>query len=265
MSVPTFSIVTVVRNAESEIAKTLASVSAQTCQDYEHLIIDGLSTDQTLKIINNHMNERMVVKSESDRGLYDAMNKGIEMSNGNHLIFLNAGDIFCSNDVLDSVKKSIVREDSLYFGKMKIVGGKYRWEIGKNIDRDSMSFYDLPHHQSVFYPKNYYKYNRYDTSKIVQADIKFTALACKILSAEFLNIYISVSELGGYSILILKSWKKTLNMCREIVTIKSEIDGDISFFEIFITYTKQIYKYLCYNFVGERFLYWSMSRRAVLS
>ena len=96
----TLSIITVTYNASATLQRTLDSVAAQTAPELiEHIIIDGASTDGTLDIIDDyrqHNGERypIIVKSEPDRGLYDAMNKAIDMAHGDYLCFLNAGDKF---------------------------------------------------------------------------------------------------------------------------------------------------------------------------
>ena len=97
---PLFSIITITYNAERELPATLASVDEQTCSDYEHLIIDGASTDGTLALANAPGNLRRHTFSEPDRGLYDAMNKGLNRARGTYVLFLNAGDAFSSPDML---------------------------------------------------------------------------------------------------------------------------------------------------------------------
>ena len=76
------SVITVVRNAENTIADTLASVASQNYSDVEHIVIDGASTDNTLKILEQHRNQIATLLSETDDGIYDAMNKGIELASG---------------------------------------------------------------------------------------------------------------------------------------------------------------------------------------
>ena len=102
-SVPTFSIITVTYNAEATIEATMLSVRQQTYRHLEHLIIDGASKDNTLYIINKNKDERTRVISESDHGLYDAMNKGIRLATGSYLCFLNAGDTFHEPDTLEKM------------------------------------------------------------------------------------------------------------------------------------------------------------------
>ena len=89
-----FSIITVSFNAAGTIARTLASVDRQTFTDYEHLIVDGASSDGTQECVAGMKNPRRRIISERDKGIYDAMNKGIAATTGTYLIFLNAGDKF---------------------------------------------------------------------------------------------------------------------------------------------------------------------------
>ena len=102
-SAPTFSIITVTYNAEATIEATLLSVQQQTYRHIEHLIIDGASNDNTLFIINKYKDDNTRVISEPDKGLYDAMNKGIQLATGIYLCSLNAGDSFHENDTLEKV------------------------------------------------------------------------------------------------------------------------------------------------------------------
>lgn len=97
---PLFSIITITRNAGKQLPATLASVDAQTFTDYEHLIIDGASTDDTLLLANAPGNLRRHTYSEPDKGLYDAMNKGLRRARGRYVLFLNAGDAFSASDTL---------------------------------------------------------------------------------------------------------------------------------------------------------------------
>lgn len=91
---PLVTVITVTYNAAGEIGKTLDSLKEQTFKDFEHLIIDGSSTDATLSIVEKANLPQTKILSEPDKGLYDAMNKGLRAANGEYVIFLNAGDRF---------------------------------------------------------------------------------------------------------------------------------------------------------------------------
>lgn len=102
MSQPLFSIITVCRNAAHNLQKTIDSVDAQSFKDYEHIIIDGASSDSTPELlVKAKEDSRRIVISEPDKGIYDAMNKGLGMAKGEYLIFMNAGDTFHAKDSLN--------------------------------------------------------------------------------------------------------------------------------------------------------------------
>lgn len=120
---PLFSIITVTYNAASTVGVTLRSVAEQSMTDYEHLIIDGASQDTTLEVVNGFVNNRLVVRSERDRGIYDAMNKGRDLSCGRYLIYLNAGDTFHDVDTLALIARSIENDNypGVVYGQTDIV------------------------------------------------------------------------------------------------------------------------------------------------
>ena len=102
------SIVTITYNAERTLQRTLDSVRCQTYRDIEHLIIDGASKDDTVAIAMRYQDEsrhEVVVQSEPDRGLYDAMNKGLLKATGDYLVFLNAGDTLYAPDTIEVVAR----------------------------------------------------------------------------------------------------------------------------------------------------------------
>ena len=99
------SIITVVFNGKQTIEDTINSVAAQTYHNIEHIIIDGGSTDGTLETIEKHRENLSIIVSEPDEGIYDAMNKGIELSTGDVIGFLNADDVFFDSSVLEDVAK----------------------------------------------------------------------------------------------------------------------------------------------------------------
>ena len=119
---PLISIITVNYN-EKNIERTLKSIVTQTFQDFEWIIIDGGSNPETLSIINKYKNRINILISEKDDGVYDAMNKGIKISGGSWLIFMNAGDSFYENTSLEKIfskyitaiqQKDIIYCDSIY-------------------------------------------------------------------------------------------------------------------------------------------------------
>lgn len=119
------SIVTVCRNCEANITQTVESLLAQSFADYEYVVIDGASTDRTLEILEQYRDRmaRMRVYSEPDRGIYDAMNKGVRRASGDYVYFLNAGDALFDAQTLGCVAEHLAGGLDLYYGDMWKGGG----------------------------------------------------------------------------------------------------------------------------------------------
>lgn len=128
---PLFSIITVTRNDAANLDATMRSVSSQTCRRYEHLIIDGASTDRTLMVVQKYPQELVDFRSEPDKGIYDGMNKGLAIAEGDYVIFLNSGDTFHSEDTLQRIADIIQENDypGVVYGQTMLVD-KERREIG---------------------------------------------------------------------------------------------------------------------------------------
>ena len=108
-----FTVITITYNAAKVVEKTLRSVLEQDYEDVEHLIIDGASTDGTLRLVEQYKKQsdesgnghKVIVKSEPDQGIYDAMNKGLTQAMGDYIVFMNAGDFFPSADTLKEIAR----------------------------------------------------------------------------------------------------------------------------------------------------------------
>lgn len=120
---PKFSVITVTYNAEKVLEDTLQSAISQTYRHVEYIIVDGASKDGTIKIIDKYRERIHTVVSEPDKGLYDAMNKGIALATGDYLCFLNAGDSFHEDDTLQQMVHSIKGNElpDILYGETAIV------------------------------------------------------------------------------------------------------------------------------------------------
>lgn len=120
---PKFSIITVCYNAEATLEDTIQSVISQTYHHVEYIIVDGASKDRTMDIVNRYRDRIAVVVSEPDKGLYDAMNKGIRLATGDYLCFLNAGDSFHEDDTLQQMVHSIhsLQLPDVLYGETELV------------------------------------------------------------------------------------------------------------------------------------------------
>lgn len=178
------SVITVVRNAENTIADTLASVASQNYSDVEHIVIDGASTDNTLNILEQHRNQIATLLSEADDGIYDAMNKGIELASGDVIGLLNADDVFQDETVLQQVADvhSDLDLDACYANLVyvdvedmtKVVRD---WQSKKY--QSGLCFNGwMPAHPTFYVKKRVYQsVGLYNTKLQFQADLEFCARA----------------------------------------------------------------------------------------
>ena len=120
---PKFSIITVTYNAEKVLEDTIQSVVFQTYRNVEYIIVDGGSNDNTLDVVHKYQERICKVISEPDKGLYDAMNKGIRMATGDYLCFLNAGDELHENETLQKIVYTLKGKElpDVIYGETAIV------------------------------------------------------------------------------------------------------------------------------------------------
>lgn len=170
------SVITVCYNAEKVIDHTIQSVINQEYADIEYIIVDGASKDGTLDIIKKYTeDDRLRYISEPDHGIYDAMNKGIALSTGDYLQFLNAGDTFVDNEVVSRVAAKITETSAdVVYGDII-----YLYPDGSTNVRvygqfcSSLFYYllgDCINHQAIFAKKDCFQNNIFDTSYMICAD-----------------------------------------------------------------------------------------------
>ena len=133
---PLFSIITVTFNAESTIVPTIESVACQKSDLFEWIIIDGASSDSTVDLVRRAGIPRTLIVSEPDRGLYDAMNKGLNRARGEYVIFLNAGDRFHSSDVIERLTREALDNDfpGIIYGQTDIVDAEGHKLAGRHLE-----------------------------------------------------------------------------------------------------------------------------------
>lgn len=152
------SLITVTYNAESSIRRTLDSIRAQSYSDFELIIIDGGSSDNTLNILHDYEEIISYQVSESDKGIYDAMNKGILLSKSEWIFFLNSGDYFYNSKVLENISNSLINlsnEFDLLYGKSLLYSNTLNISHvkGKQISLKDLYFKMPLTHQSMFFRK----------------------------------------------------------------------------------------------------------------
>ena len=164
----TLSIITVVKNDESNIEKTIKSIINQKNIKLEYIVIDGNSSDKTLAVINNYQKNINKIISENDDGIYDAMNKGIINSTGDIIAFCNSGDIFYDNSLSKVVNIFNNKNFDYVFGSVlrNYMGGKQILKYNLNPKRIFYNFdFATAHSTGFFLKKNVYKEIGYYNTK----------------------------------------------------------------------------------------------------
>jgi len=202
-SSPKISIITVSYNDVEGLVQTMSSVTSQTFKDYEWIVIDGGSEDGTVNVLKAYDQDNLRWVSEKDSGIYDAMNKGMAMSEGEYVVFLNAGDTFPDNDTLAQVGKKLLDTTgmAILFG-----GAEYIFPDGKAVYRPPKNaakciWHGLPaNHQATYYGRELLEGFRYDPTYKICGDYYIIAtLSRKRFDAKYLNQSLVRFEVGGAS------------------------------------------------------------------
>lgn len=207
------SIITVVKNAERTIEDTILSVVNQTYKNIELIIIDGVSTDGTLDIINKYKDKISYFISEPDTGVYNAMNKGIKAATGDIFYFLNANDSLYDDKVLEEVIKRFKSTNAMIvfgdvFSTIKPDMKQDEYNLANKItkydfiDNVFSFYYRNLCHQVIFYKKEVFdRIGLYNENYKILADYEFNlrAFVEYKLKCSYINRIIANFELGGLS------------------------------------------------------------------
>jgi glycosyltransferase involved in cell wall biosynthesis len=200
-SVPSLTIITINYNNLAGLKKTFESVFHQTFQDFEYVVIDGGSTDGSKELIEQYQDKIDYWVSEPDKGIYNAMNKGIKAASGEYVYFLNSGDTFCQDDTLSSVIEGMKKPLDFYYGDLKFSNSDDVIYCPDTLSFDYFYKMTLPH-QAVFIRKDLFDtvfyYN--ESLKIVSDWEFFICAICKYdASYKHLNVFIANYDLNGFS------------------------------------------------------------------
>jgi glycosyltransferase involved in cell wall biosynthesis len=199
---PLISIITVVYNAVNDIESTIQSVVGQTYKRIEYIVIDGGSVDGTKDVIERHKHNISFFKSESDNGIYEAMNKGITIATGEWILFMNAGDTFNSNTIIQECydDKLFNVDNDVIYGDRILFDPVYGKKIVQVAEINKLNFGMHLFHQSCFVKLSLQKKYLYDETYRISGDFDFFY---KLYKEKYLfkktNIKICVFALGGVS------------------------------------------------------------------
>lgn len=168
---PLFSIIIPTYNSASTLYVSLQSIASQQCQDYEVLIMDGISTDDTLKIAASFEHKILIkIISEKDKGIYDAMNKGIAMASGKWLYFLGSDDRFFDTEVLQKIKVVINTSPEVEVVYGNVLSERFKGLYGGEFDAKKILKNNISH-QAIFFRKTVFeKTGLFDLKYKAQSD-----------------------------------------------------------------------------------------------
>lgn len=196
-----FSIITINYNNSEGLRQTIDSVVSQSFHDYEYIVIDGGSTDESVNVIRSFSDKIDYWISEKDRGIYHAMNKGVAQAHGDYCIFMNSGDSFFDDKVLKRFADYISDED-IVVGKL-VSNGKSKALFAPPQHQISLYYLysgTIPH-QSSFIKTELLRHFPYDENLKIVSDWKFfvQAIILNNCSIKYVDDYVATFDLEGIS------------------------------------------------------------------
>ncbi|GHT43917.1 glycosyl transferase [Bacteroidia bacterium] len=230
------SIISICFNNEKDIRSTIESVVNQTYQDIEYIIVDGSSKDNTLEIVNEYKDKIAKIISEPDKGLYDAINKGIKVATGDVVGLIHASDRLFNNEVIAKIARHFDKNDiEALYGHSKIINAENGVDRINQSPQFKKSLFKqgwFPSHQSFYVKRELFeKYGYYKLKYRIAADYElvFRFLYCYDVKVSLLDEYIVLFSLGGTS---TKSWKNIFELNKECAEAWKENGKRIPFYTI---------------------------------
>lgn len=202
MDKPKISVIVPVFNGERTLGNSLHSVWTQTYTAYELLVIDGGSTDGTLSILQANEEHIHLWVSEPDKGVYDAINKGIERAKGDWILILGSDDVLAEQDVLERMAHHLSDDKLLLFGNVRNLHTKQ--SMVKELHTSSLGIQiyirNTLHQQSAFYSSRLFESTLFDTSLRVLSDYDFhLSLYQRGISGEHVDLLVARCDASGLS------------------------------------------------------------------
>ncbi|KAB2870183.1 MAG: glycosyltransferase, partial [Bacteroidales bacterium] len=201
------SIITVVYNNSSTIKSAIESVLSQTYKDIEYIVVDGASTDGTVDIIKEYGDRIDKFVSEPDKGIYNAMNKGIKLSTGDIVGILNSDDFFTNNSIIQNIVDSFDNDIDAIYGDIQFVDPNnlnkiVRYYSSERFKRSSFKYGFMPAHPSFYVRRKFYEeLGLYKEDYKIGADYELLVrfLYCNNLKTKYLKFPFVCMRTGGVS------------------------------------------------------------------
>lgn len=191
-----FSIAVATYNCSSVIEELLSSIYSQTYKNFEVVLVDGQSADNTVEVAKKWLRPCDKMLSEKDHGVYDAMNKALDLATGDFLIFMGSDDHFLSYRVLEEVANHIKEKDALYYGGCYMDG--YH-SVSNKVQTNWSWIRGTMCHQCIFYPKSVYKKYKYNLEYKINADYAYNLALWGKIRFQHIDVIVSFFNAGGMS------------------------------------------------------------------
>ena len=220
------SVITINYNNKDGLTKTIESVVNQTCHEFEYIIIDGFSTDGSLDVIKANADKITYWVSEKDTGIYNAMNKGTKVAHGDYCLFLNSGDVFLDNTVIERVLSCDLSAD-IVSGSIKYTDGR-KAKAPTKVTMKTFIVGSLPH-QATLIKRQLLSDNPYDERLGLCGDWRFfiQTLIYNNVSYKTIPVVISLFDTSGISSTENKQSERRLyelKLCRDVIPLRIEED-----------------------------------------
>jgi glycosyltransferase involved in cell wall biosynthesis len=201
---PFFSIITVTKNSEEKIDSTIKSVLSQTYKNFEYIILDGFSKDQTFKRIKDYSHKNIILYQRKDRSFYEGLNYAIARSRGFFIGILNSGDVYYSESILEKMKKNINKyknydfyySNLLFFNKKMLSTRVWTQTLNYGIVHQA---FQIPH-PTIFVSKKILQNMKYNVEYKISSDLDFIIrMINNKFQGKYFNFFSICMEEGGMS------------------------------------------------------------------
>ena len=243
------SIITVCYNSEETIEETILSVISQDLKNFEYIVIDGQSTDNTLSILEKYSKHIDLIISEKDCGIYDAINKGIQNSKGDIIGILNSDDIFSSQNVLSEILNTFLLKPQLdaVIGDIKFVnkqGQLHRYYSSLNWNPKKLEWGIMPPHPTFYCKRELFdKFGYYRKDFKIAADYELLIRFFHVnkISFEYIPLIFVQMKLGGIS---TKNIFSKFNINKEVLYACRLNNLSSNIFKIYSKYFFKIFEFI---------------------
>jgi glycosyltransferase involved in cell wall biosynthesis len=243
-------VITACYNSERTIASSLESVACQSYSDIEHIVVDGGSSDGTLDVVDRHRARVARVLTGPDRGIYDALNKGVAASTGDVVAFLHSDDVYAAPNVIERVVGKMLSEslDALYGDVAFIRGNDFERIVRVYSSRwfrpSRIGWGWMPAHPSLFVARRLFQeYGPFKVDYEIAADFEFIArvFAKPTFRYAYLPEVLVKMRMGGTS---TRGWRSTLTLNREVLRACRENGIHTNYLKILSKYPAKALEFL---------------------